>query len=81
SWFFDKLTVRSITGSTSQPLPAESAAVVGKPAEAATTLAPSGYVIVEGRRYEAFCDTGLAEKGSALRVVGVDNFRLIVTKT
>ena len=81
SWFFDKLTVRSTTGSTSQPLPAESAAVVGKPAEAATTLAPSGYVVVEGRRYEAFCDTGLAEKGSALRVVGVDNFRLIVTKT
>jgi membrane-bound serine protease (ClpP class) len=81
SWFFDKLTVRSTVSSTSQPLPAEAAAVVGKPAEAATALAPSGYVIVEGRRYEAFCETGFAEKGVALRVVGVDNFRLIVTKS
>jgi membrane-bound serine protease (ClpP class) len=80
SWFFDKLTVRSTVSSTSQPLPAEAAAVVGKPAEAATALAPSGYVMVEGRRYEAFCETGFVEKGVALRVVGVDNFRLIVTK-
>jgi membrane-bound serine protease (ClpP class) len=80
SWFFDKLTVRSTVSSTSQSLPAEAAAVVGKPAEAATALAPSGYVIVDGRRYEAFCETGFVEKGVALRVVGVDNFRLIVTK-
>jgi membrane-bound serine protease (ClpP class) len=80
SWFLDKLTVRSTVSSTSQPPPAEAAMVVGRSAEAATTLAPSGYVIVEGRRYEAYCETGLAEKGSALRVIGVDNFRLIVTK-
>ena len=50
-------------------------------AEALTTLAPGGYVLVEGARYEAFCQSGFAAKGSALRVVGLDNFRLIVTQS
>jgi membrane-bound serine protease (ClpP class) len=53
---------------------------VGKTAEAVTTLAPSGYVVVDGRRYEAFSQSGHAAKGAILRVVGLDNFRLIVTK-
>ena len=54
--------------------------VVGKTGEALTTLAPSGYVLIEGRRYEAFSQSGHVQRGTALRVVGVDNFRLIVNK-
>jgi membrane-bound ClpP family serine protease len=54
--------------------------LVGKPASAVTTLAPSGYVLVEGRRFEAFCQSGHAPVGAALKVVGRDNFRLIVTQ-
>lgn len=75
------LVVESTSGSSSQPPVAPSADVVGRPATADTTLAPSGYVLVDGRRYEAFCRTGHAARGEALRVIGVDNFRLIVTKT
>lgn len=75
------LVVQSTVSGTSQPLPAVAAEVVGRPAAAETTLAPSGLVIVDGRRYEAFCQSGLAEKGAALHVVGVDNFRLIVKKS
>lgn len=71
------LIVESTSGKASQPL--ASADVIGQPAEALTTLAPSGYVLVGGRRYEAFCQTGHVPKGTALRVVGLDNFRLIVT--
>lgn len=67
-------------GATSQPPPAEADAVVGKPCEAATTLAPTGYVLLEGRRYEACSQSGHVAKGTALRVTGVDNFRLTVTK-
>ena len=74
------LVVQSTDHATSQPPVAAPESVVGKPAEAMTTLAPSGYVRVEGRRYEAFCQSGHAAKGDALRVVGVDNFRLIVAK-
>lgn len=75
-----KLIVQSKVDATTQPPLAEIAAVVGKAAEAVTPLVPSGYVLVEGRRYEAFSQSGHAAKGAVLRVVGLDNFRLIVTK-
>jgi len=74
------LVVQSTSGAASQP-PLATAGIVGKAAEALTTLAPSGYVLVEGRRYEAFCQSGHVPKGTALQVVGLDNFRLIVAKT
>jgi membrane-bound ClpP family serine protease len=66
--------------STSQPPPAEAARVVGKTAEALTMLAPTGYVTVDWKRYEAHCIDGLAPKGAVLRVTGLDNFTLKVTK-
>lgn len=75
------LVVESTSGSSSQPPVAPVDAVVGRTATADTTLAPSGYVLVDGRRYEAFCRSGHAARGEALRVVGLDNFRLIVSKT
>jgi membrane-bound ClpP family serine protease len=79
--FGRKLVIQSTVSSTSQPALAEKENVVGKAAEAITPLVPSGYVLVEGRRYEAFSQSGHATKGATLRVVGLDNFRLIVTKS
>lgn len=76
-----KLIVQSTVSATSQPPVAELQAVVGKTAEAITPLVPSGYVLVEGRRYEGFSQSGHAAKGATLRVTGLDNFRLILTKT
>ena len=78
--FGKRLVVHSTVGATSQPPLADKESVVGKAAEAVTPLVPSGYVLVEGRRYEAFSQSGHAAKGAQLRVVGLDNFRLIVTK-
>lgn len=57
---------------------AAEAALVGREAIAATTLAPSGYVIIDGKRHEAFCRSGFAESGTVLKVVGKEAFRLIV---
>ena len=54
--------------------------LVGQPAEALTLLSPSGYVRIDGRRYEAFCQSGQAPVGAVLEVIGADNFRLIVTQ-
>jgi membrane-bound ClpP family serine protease len=65
----------------SQPPLAERDAVVGQGGVADTTLAPSGYVVVAGKRYEAYSRSGLIAKGEALRVVELDNFRLIVQKS
>jgi membrane-bound ClpP family serine protease len=81
SRFGRKLVTQTASDGTSQPALAPPEAVLGKAAEAVTTLAPSGYVLVEGRRYEAYCQAGHAAKGTALRVTGLDNFRLIVTKS
>lgn len=54
--------------------------LIGKPAEALTRLSPSGYVRIDGQRHEAFSQSGLIEPGTALHVVGSDNFRLIVAR-
>ena len=78
--FAKKFAVQSTSGTTIRQQ-AVDATFVGKAAEAVTTLAPSGYVLVDGKRYEAFCQSGHAERGAPLRVTGLDNFRLIVTKT
>ncbi len=55
--------------------------VLHQQAETVTPLAPSGYVNLKGRRYEAFSQSGYLAKGVAVRVTGLDNFRLLVTKT
>ena len=73
------MVVESTISGQSQPMPATSE-VVGQSATALTMLAPSGFIEVAGKRYEAFCRTGLVPRGTQLTVVGVDNFRLIVSE-
>jgi len=68
-----------ITG-VSAALGQEARALVGKSAEALTMLSPSGYIRVDGQRYEAFCQSGQAPAGAVLEVIGADNFRLIVSQ-
>lgn len=55
--------------------------LIGKSAEALTMLSPSGYIMVDGKRHEAFCQSGQVPAGTALEVTGADNFRLIVSET
>lgn len=71
---------KEMTG-VSAALGQEARNLIGKSAEALTLLSPSGYVRVDGRRYEAFCQSGQAPVGSALEVIGADSFRLIVIQT
>lgn len=74
------LSMSETVAGRSQPEIADRAVIVGREAVALTTLAPTGYVEVDGRRYEASCQSGLAPAGARLRVVDVDTFRLIVTQ-
>jgi membrane-bound ClpP family serine protease len=74
------MVVDATIDAQSQP-PLAGAEVIGQPATALTTLAPSGFVAIAGRRYEAFCRTGHAARGAMLTVVGIDNFRLIVSES
>ena len=57
----------------------EALELVGQSAEALTMLSPSGYVRVDGHRYEAFCQSGQVPAGAMLDIIGADNFRLIVS--
>lgn len=73
-----KMFLNASVDATSQPAVASSAVVVGKDALAVTALAPTGLVEVEGRRYEARCESGFASAGARLRVVRVESFQLVV---
>jgi membrane-bound ClpP family serine protease len=75
-----KFTMDTTLHATSQPPPAHPDDVIGREAVAETTLAPGGYVRIEDRRYEAYCRSGHVAVGARLKVVGLDNFRLIVSE-
>lgn len=66
---------------TSQGPVASLGEVLNQAGEAVTALSPSGYVLVKGRRYEAFSQSGFLPKGAPIKVTGLDNFRLLVIKT
>ncbi len=75
-----KLSMHANVEGTSQPAVADLAAVIDQLGETITPLSPSGYVSLQGRQYEAFSQSGYLAKGVAVRVTGLDNFRLIVTQ-
>jgi membrane-bound ClpP family serine protease len=75
------LSMSTTIEATSQPPLAKGADVIGREALTQTVLSPSGYVLVDGRRYEAYSQSGHIAAGERLKVVSLDNFRLIVTKT
>lgn len=60
--------------------PRASDELVGMEGVTLTTLAPSGRVQIEGKVYTAASDGGLLEKGTPVRVVRSDTFKLIVTR-
>jgi membrane-bound ClpP family serine protease len=74
-----RMFLHSAVSAGSQP-PVADFSIVGKTGEAATILAPSGFVVVDGRRLEAFSQSGFIEPGTTVRVDAVDNFRVIVSK-
>ena len=73
------LIVESTSGTSATPQASND--IIGKLGEALTTLAPSGYIQIEGKRYDAFSQSGHVTKGTQVIVVGLDNFRLIVSHT
>ena len=70
----------AIAGASHAPI-ALDRAIVGRSGETLTTLAPSGFVQVDGQRYEAASQSGLIEPGVAVKVTGLNNFQLIVSKS
>lgn len=75
-----KLFLKAEIQGASQPPLAARESVVGQLGVADTVLSPTGYVVVGGKRYEAYSRSGLVAKSNTLLVVELDNFRLIVQK-
>ncbi|MGA0853551.1 MAG: NfeD family protein [Luteolibacter sp.] len=73
--------LESEIGATSAAFGPEAQQLIGSQAEAITLLSPTGYIRVNGKRYEGFSQSGQISPGATLQVVGADNFRLIVTST
>lgn len=54
--------------------------LLGKDAKAISTLAPTGAIEVEGKQYEGFSQDGHVNRGERLRVVRVEEMRLVVER-
>ncbi len=76
-----RLSVVTATSGAIPALPANPADVVGQTCIAETILAPSGYVRIGERRFEAFCQSGHAESGTNLIVIGINSFQLVVSQS
>jgi membrane-bound ClpP family serine protease len=54
--------------------------IIGKTAVALTELKPAGHITVEGKNYQALCETGFISKGQTVTIVGGKGSHLIVRK-
>lgn len=79
SKFIKALSMTGTVAGRSQPELADASKIVGAEGTTLTMLSPSGYVSVDGTRFEAHSQRGQIDEGTKVRVVGVDTFRLIVT--
>ena len=75
-----KFFLHAAVEGTSQVPAAETAALTGRECVAITPLMPSGQVEIDGRRYEAQSLDGHVAKGARLKITGLQNFSLTVTK-
>lgn len=71
--------LRQSVTAKSQPDVADDS-LVGKRGQALTALSPTGYVLVEGRRIEAYSRSGFLPKGEKVEVVSFDAFKVTVSK-
>jgi membrane-bound ClpP family serine protease len=69
----------AVDGTSQAPLD-QTSALAGREGVALTPLMPSGQIEVDGRRYEALSLDGHVPKGARLRITGMQNFSLTVTK-
>lgn len=63
---------------TSTALKEDARDLIGKTAQSVTVLSPSGYVTIDGKRFEAFSQSGQIAPGTELEVIDANSFQIIV---
>ncbi len=53
--------------------------MTGKPAEVVSDLNPAGIIQIEGNEFPALSQSGLIERGSRVRIIGVEQQRFLVS--
>lgn len=76
--FGKRFFLRREISATSAALPDSARELIGKAALSSTVLSPSGYVTIEGKRYEAVSQSGHIAPGTELEVVDASPFQLTV---
>ncbi len=69
---------REMSGSSSNLQPS-ARDLIGKTATSVTVLSPSGYVVIDDIRYEAFSQSGQIAKDTELEVTAANSFQLTVS--
>ncbi|MCC5789890.1 MAG: NfeD family protein [Opitutales bacterium] len=69
----------SIDGTSQDPVGQSD--LVGKEGETLTHLSPTGLILVDGKKYEAFSQSGVLNKGTKIKVTAVESFRVTVRKS
>lgn len=54
--------------------------IIGQICTTVTALGPTGFIMVNGKKLEAFSKSGFIEKNTEVKVTGRDNFRILVSK-
>ncbi len=54
--------------------------LIGRQAQTATALSPSGYILVDGKKIEATSRCGFLEKGERVKIDSLDQFKVTVSK-
>ena len=54
--------------------------VLGKQGESLTDHHPEGMVSIAGKSYDAVCEDGYLPKGSKIKVIGLDDFRIRIRR-
>jgi membrane-bound serine protease (ClpP class) len=85
NWIWDRLVLQASIGGTSQAIDATPSSsntatdpLIGKHGVAVTALFPGGQVEINGVRYEAHLELGMAERGTPVVVTGRGEFGLRV---
>jgi len=69
---------RSVQGRQTGPAAEDSD--IGKTCQTVTPLAPTGFILLDGRKLEAASRSGFIDKNEPVKIVGKESFRLIVSK-